>query len=158
MLVPAAILAELGRRGFEDTSRRLVKERETLARSVAVAVEMTVSNPAFQAPGLKEARAGLVLRTFRDDHTLAVELLDAQLDVYRGYTSAAAQAKWGTDELAGGEDPSEVVDALEDAATRAGADALNLRVHVPGVTPEMAREQIERLGDEVVAPLRARLA
>jgi alkanesulfonate monooxygenase SsuD/methylene tetrahydromethanopterin reductase-like flavin-dependent oxidoreductase (luciferase family) len=84
--------------------------------------------------------------------------LDAQLDVYRGYSSAAAQAKWGTDELAGGADPSEVVAALEDAAVRAGADALNLRVHVPGVTPEMAREQIERLGDEVVAPMRARLA
>ena len=84
--------------------------------------------------------------------------LDAQLDVYRGYTSAAAQAKWGTDELAGGDEPGEVVDALHDAALRAGADAVNLRVHVPGVTPEMAREQIERLGDEVVAPLRARLA
>ena len=50
MLVPAAILAELGRRGFEDTSRRLVKERETLARSVAVAVEMTVSDPDFPEP------------------------------------------------------------------------------------------------------------
>ena len=84
--------------------------------------------------------------------------LDAQLDVYRGYTSKAAQAKWGTDELAGGDDPSEVVDALTAAAERAGADALNLRVHVPGVTPKMAREQIELLGDEVAAPLRARLA
>ena len=44
--------------------------------------------------------------------------LDAQLDVYRSYTSAEAQAKWGTDELAGGDDPSEVVDAL---ARRRGA-------------------------------------
>ena len=84
--------------------------------------------------------------------------LDAQLDVYRGYTSAAAQDKWGTDELAGGDESNEVVDALHDSAVRAGADAVNLRVHVPGVTPEMAREQIERLGDEVVASLRARLA
>ncbi len=76
MLVPAAILAELGRRGFEDTSRRLVKERETLARSVAVAVEMTVSDPDFPDHALKEARAGLVLRAFREDRSLAVELLD----------------------------------------------------------------------------------
>ena len=82
LLVPAAILAELVRRGFEDTSRRLVKERETLARSVAVAVEMTVSDPAFQATGLKEARAGLVLRTFRGDRTLAVELLDSDGRVF----------------------------------------------------------------------------
>lgn len=77
MLLPIGLLAELGRRGFADTSRRLVAERETLARSVAVAVEITVSNPDFQGPGLKEARAGLVLRTFRDDRTLAVELLGA---------------------------------------------------------------------------------
>ena len=77
MLVPIAILAELVRRGFEDESRRLVRERETLARSVAVAVEMTVSAPGFTDPATRGARAGLVLRTFRDDHTLAVELLDA---------------------------------------------------------------------------------
>jgi signal transduction histidine kinase len=77
MLVPAAVLAALVARGFEDASRRLAREREILARAVAAAVEITVSDPAFQAPGLKEARAGLVLRTFRDDRTLAVELLDA---------------------------------------------------------------------------------
>ncbi len=77
MLIPAAILAELVRRGFEDASRRLVKERETLARSVAVAVEMTVAAPDFPGRDLQEARASLVLRTFRDDRTLAVELLDA---------------------------------------------------------------------------------
>jgi signal transduction histidine kinase len=76
MLVPTAILAELGRRTFEDTSRRLVKERETLARAVAVAVEMTVSDPDYPDRALKEARAGLVLRAFREDRSLAVELLD----------------------------------------------------------------------------------
>ena|GEM_PF-6485300 len=37
------------------------------------------------------------------------------------------------------------------------ADALNLRVHVPGETPTKAREQIARLGDEVLASLRAEL-
>jgi signal transduction histidine kinase len=77
MLVPAAVLAELVRRGFEDASRRLVKERETLARSVAVAVEMTVADPGFADPAMRAARAGLVFRTFRADRTLAVELLDA---------------------------------------------------------------------------------
>jgi alkanesulfonate monooxygenase SsuD/methylene tetrahydromethanopterin reductase-like flavin-dependent oxidoreductase (luciferase family) len=83
--------------------------------------------------------------------------LDAQLDVYRGYATAAAQAKWGVDELAGGDDPAGVVEALADAVTRAGADAVNLRIHVPGVSPEAARDQIRALGDGVVAPLRARL-
>jgi signal transduction histidine kinase len=77
MLVPLAILGELVRRGFEDASRRLVREREALARSVAVAVEMTVAGPGVTDPSMREARAGLVLRTFREDRTLAVELLGA---------------------------------------------------------------------------------
>jgi hypothetical protein len=50
-----------------------------------------------------------------------------------------------------------VVDGLLEAVRRAGADALNLRVQVPGVSPTDAREQIARLGDEVLASLRAGL-
>jgi alkanesulfonate monooxygenase SsuD/methylene tetrahydromethanopterin reductase-like flavin-dependent oxidoreductase (luciferase family) len=84
--------------------------------------------------------------------------LDAQLDVYRSYTPASAQEKWGRDEVVASSDPAEVVDGLVDVCARAGADALNIRVHVPGVTPEQAREQIAALGDEVAGPLRGRLA
>lgn len=76
MLVPIGLLAELGRRGFADASRRLVAEREILARAVAVAVEITVSDPDYPGRALKEARAGLVLRAFRENQSLAVELLD----------------------------------------------------------------------------------
>ena len=35
-----------------------------------------------------------------------------------------------------------------------GADALNLRVQLPGMSPEQVREQIERIGATVVASLR----
>jgi alkanesulfonate monooxygenase SsuD/methylene tetrahydromethanopterin reductase-like flavin-dependent oxidoreductase (luciferase family) len=83
--------------------------------------------------------------------------LDAQLDVYRSYTPTSAQAKWGHDEVVASSDPADVVDGLVDVCARAGADALNIRVHVPGVTPAEAREQIVALGDEVVGPVRARL-
>jgi hypothetical protein len=38
-------------------------------------------------------------------------------------------------------------------ATR--ADAVNVRVHVAGLTPAVAREQIEAVGREVVPRLRA---
>jgi alkanesulfonate monooxygenase SsuD/methylene tetrahydromethanopterin reductase-like flavin-dependent oxidoreductase (luciferase family) len=72
--------------------------------------------------------------------------LDAQLDVYRSYAPAASS------------EPAEVVDGLVDVCTRVGADALNVRVHVPGVTPAEAREQIAALGDEVVGALRTRLS
>jgi alkanesulfonate monooxygenase SsuD/methylene tetrahydromethanopterin reductase-like flavin-dependent oxidoreductase (luciferase family) len=84
--------------------------------------------------------------------------LDAQLDVYRSYTPASAQAKWGRDEVVASSDPHEVVDGLADTCARAGADALNIRVHVPGVTAAQARHQIAALGDEVVGALRVRLA
>jgi len=51
-----------------------------------------------------------------------------------------------------------VAEGLADALTRSGADALNLRVHVPGVSPAQVREQIVRLGTETLPRLRARLA
>jgi alkanesulfonate monooxygenase SsuD/methylene tetrahydromethanopterin reductase-like flavin-dependent oxidoreductase (luciferase family) len=84
--------------------------------------------------------------------------LDDQVDVYRSYSSAAAQEHWGRDELVDAPTPESVVDGLVDALRRAGADACNLRVHVPGVDPTAARAQIVRLGDEVLPLLRAALA
>jgi alkanesulfonate monooxygenase SsuD/methylene tetrahydromethanopterin reductase-like flavin-dependent oxidoreductase (luciferase family) len=83
--------------------------------------------------------------------------IDAQLDVYRTYSSRAAQATWGRDELVGGSDGATVAQGLADVAARAGLDALNLRLHVPGVEPATVREQIERLGTETVPRLRQAL-
>lgn len=80
--------------------------------------------------------------------------VERQLDRYASYAPGAASTHWGADEMAVGDDPAEVAAALDDALARAGADALNLRVHVPGVGVEAAREQIVRLGSEVVPRLR----
>jgi len=85
------------------------------------------------------------------------ERLDDQVDVYRSYSPASAQANWGGNELVDAPTADSVVAGLLEAVDRAGADALNLRVHVPGVSPSDAREQIARLGDEVLGPLRAGL-
>lgn len=81
--------------------------------------------------------------------------LDAQLEVYKGYAAASAQEHWGHDELLGSHDAAAVAEGLVDALVRSGADALNLRVHVPGVTPAQVREQVARLGAEVLPRLRA---
>jgi alkanesulfonate monooxygenase SsuD/methylene tetrahydromethanopterin reductase-like flavin-dependent oxidoreductase (luciferase family) len=83
--------------------------------------------------------------------------VERQVDVYRGYTPSSAQAKWGKDELVGAADARSVAEGLATAAAEAGADALNLRVHVPGVSPAEARDQITRLGDEVVGVVRQSL-
>jgi len=86
------------------------------------------------------------------------EQVEQQLDVYRSYAKEGAQQHWQGEQLASATDPAEVVETLADAATRADADALNVRVHVPGVSPEAARDQIVRIGDDVLGPLRKALA
>ena len=80
-------------------------------------------------------------------------LLDRQVDRYRSYASAGAQAHWHGEQLVAADDAGSLADELADVRTRAGADALNLRVHVPGVSPTAAHDQISALAD-VVARLR----
>ena len=81
--------------------------------------------------------------------------VDRQIDVYRGYAPASAPAHWGADEMVVAADAAEVARGLaRRAATRPAPTRLNLRVHVPGVSVAAAREQIVRLGDEVLPLLR----
>ena len=80
--------------------------------------------------------------------------IDRQLDVYRSYSSNAAMSHWEGDELASSTDPDEVARRLTAQLETARCDALNVRVHVPGVSPAAAREQIAALGTEVLPRLR----
>lgn len=85
--------------------------------------------------------------------------VEAQLDRYRSYASPAAQEHWGDhDQLVDAADGGAVADELAAVAAAVDADALNLRVHVPGVAPPEAREQIAGLGDAVVPALRDALS
>jgi hypothetical protein len=82
-----------------------------------------------------------------------VERVARQVEVYRSYSRPGAQAHWQGEQLVAG-DPRAVAAGLRDAMEIAGCDCVNLRVHVPGVAPELAREQIRRLGDDVVRQFR----
>jgi alkanesulfonate monooxygenase SsuD/methylene tetrahydromethanopterin reductase-like flavin-dependent oxidoreductase (luciferase family) len=84
--------------------------------------------------------------------------VERQLDVYKSYAPAAATAHWGENEMAAGDGADDVAAALVGAVRDAGADALNVRVHVPGVEPLAARDQIVRLGNEVVPIVKEGLA
>jgi alkanesulfonate monooxygenase SsuD/methylene tetrahydromethanopterin reductase-like flavin-dependent oxidoreductase (luciferase family) len=84
-----------------------------------------------------------------------IEAFDRQLDVYRSYTPAAAQQHWRDNGFLCRDDPAALVDDLRGALIGSGSTVLNLRVHVPGVSPAAAREQIARLGAEVLPLLRA---
>ena len=77
--------------------------------------------------------------------------LDRQVEVYKSYAATSAMASWGEDEVVAGDDAA---DRLVDALRETGADALNVRVTVPGVEPGQVREQIAALGDEVLPRVR----
>jgi alkanesulfonate monooxygenase SsuD/methylene tetrahydromethanopterin reductase-like flavin-dependent oxidoreductase (luciferase family) len=83
------------------------------------------------------------------------EQLARQVDVYRGYAPSSAQAHWSEDQVARGVDAAAVADAVAGAVEAAGADAVNLRVHVPGLRPDVVRAQIDAFA-AVVPLLRAR--
>ena len=82
------------------------------------------------------------------------ELFDRQVDVYRGYASGAAQAQWSGDQVIAEADGAATAATVAAQVAAGGADAVNIRVHVPGVSPGDAREQIRQLGATVLPPLR----
>ena len=67
------------------------------------------------------------------------------------------RAHSATDQTISGHDSDQVARRLHEVLTVSGANALNLRVHLPGMTPDEVREQILRLGQDVVPRLRTLL-
>jgi hypothetical protein len=81
------------------------------------------------------------------------DLIEAQRAVYESY--AAPATSFGADQTIATDDPDDMVARLAAVVTEVGADALNLRIQLPGMVPEQVREQIERIGTTVVGPLKA---
>jgi len=80
------------------------------------------------------------------------ELVTGQRAVYESY--AARAGAFGEDQTIASDDPTEVSERLAAAVEEVGADALNLRVQLPGMAHEEVREQIASLGTAVVARVR----
>ena len=80
------------------------------------------------------------------------ELVARQRAVTRA--SAGRRRALAEDQTVAATDPGEMAERLEDLRRASGADAINLRVHLPGVTPAAARDQIAALAGEVVPRLR----
>ncbi len=79
-------------------------------------------------------------------------LVEGQRAVYESYASGSSS--FGEDETIVCERPDEMAERLAAAASEVGADALNLRVQLPGMSPEQVRGQIEHIGSSVVGPLK----
>jgi alkanesulfonate monooxygenase SsuD/methylene tetrahydromethanopterin reductase-like flavin-dependent oxidoreductase (luciferase family) len=82
----------------------------------------------------------------------------AQRAVYDSFSRAEVQQHFTGDQTIHSDDPADIAEQLAAAVEHVQADALNLRVHLPGVDAEQARHQITRLGTEVLPILRTRLA
>jgi len=82
-------------------------------------------------------------------------LVEDQRAVYESY--AAGAGSFGADQTIASDEPGEVVERLAATMSEVGADALNLRVQLPGMAPGQVREQIEQIGSAVAAPLRKAL-
>ena len=83
-------------------------------------------------------------------------LIDAQRAVYESYASPARS--FGDDQTIATDDADDMVARLAAVVREVGADALNLRIQLPGMTATQVREQIEHIGAAVVLPLRALLS
>jgi alkanesulfonate monooxygenase SsuD/methylene tetrahydromethanopterin reductase-like flavin-dependent oxidoreductase (luciferase family) len=80
-------------------------------------------------------------------------LVAQQRAVYESYSPTDA---FGDDQTIASDEPAELADRILEVVGEVGADALNLRVQLPGMSPEEVRDQIVRIGEMVVGPLKAR--
>jgi alkanesulfonate monooxygenase SsuD/methylene tetrahydromethanopterin reductase-like flavin-dependent oxidoreductase (luciferase family) len=84
------------------------------------------------------------------------ELVARQRAVYQSY--AKRSRAFGQDETIATTDPGEMAERIFASCTEAGADAINLRVHLPGISAADARQQIAKLAESVLPGLRGLLA
>ncbi len=84
---------------------------------------------------------------------VASGLVARQRAVYESY--AERPNGFGDDQTVASDEPAELAAQLAAIAEEVGADALNLRVQLPGMTPETVRDQITTIGTAVVGLLRA---
>ena len=80
-------------------------------------------------------------------------LVEDQRAVYESYAARLVRRRSDV----ASDEPGEVAERLAATMREVGADALNLRVQLPGMAPEQVREQIEQIGSTVVAPLKEAL-
>jgi alkanesulfonate monooxygenase SsuD/methylene tetrahydromethanopterin reductase-like flavin-dependent oxidoreductase (luciferase family) len=82
------------------------------------------------------------------------ELIDRQLGEYR-HASGGTVSTATEEGLIHGDDPADIASRVVQRLRATRADALNVRVHVAGLAPAVAREQIVAFGRDVLPRLRA---
>jgi alkanesulfonate monooxygenase SsuD/methylene tetrahydromethanopterin reductase-like flavin-dependent oxidoreductase (luciferase family) len=81
-----------------------------------------------------------------------LERQEKQQNVYRSYADQSVTQHWTANQVITGT-ADDIADGLAQAALDVGADAINLRLHVPGVQPQEIMNQINAL-EPMIAKLR----
>jgi hypothetical protein len=81
------------------------------------------------------------------------EAIAAKVGEYRA-SSAGTGRSFAGDELITSSDPAEIAERVVAAVLDSRKTCVNIRVHVPGVAPAQAREQIVAVGEQVVPLVR----
>ena len=125
-----------------------------LLEGMSAVEQLAAACTAFDEAGGTESKV-LIRRVWIGEPL--TELIARQRQVYASVGSATTERRpFADDQTVISTDPAEIVARLADTMTRTGADALNVRVHLPGIPPGAIRDQIVRLANEVVPGLRAR--
>lgn len=80
--------------------------------------------------------------------------IGAKFAEYQRNAGDPARLAGAAGEIIAGRDPGEIAERLGQAMAESGRSCLHLRVHVPGISPEAARDQIRAVGQSVLPRLR----
>jgi hypothetical protein len=82
-------------------------------------------------------------------------IIESQRRFYQSFRADGGELP--EDQTIAVDDPIEMADRLAHVVTAAGSDCINIRVHLPGIPAADIRDQIVRLGEEMVPRLRAQI-
>jgi alkanesulfonate monooxygenase SsuD/methylene tetrahydromethanopterin reductase-like flavin-dependent oxidoreductase (luciferase family) len=120
-----------------------------LMEGMSSADRLTTLTEAFEQAGGNGSKV-LIRRVWLGD--VETDLVHRQRAVYNSFSGETIT--FGDDQTIASTEPAEVVARLCGLVKATKTDALNLRVHLPGMSPVAIREQIEALGTEVVGQLK----
>jgi alkanesulfonate monooxygenase SsuD/methylene tetrahydromethanopterin reductase-like flavin-dependent oxidoreductase (luciferase family) len=147
-VLSAAVSPAAGRRAASVGAGILLESMSTLERQRAVV-------DAFRGAGGVEPCV-VIRRVWLGTPPAAA--IRAQRAVYESYSPATAQQHWAEQNVLVDDDPDALVARVVDSVRAVDGDAVNLRVHLPDVSPAQIRDQITQLGVAVVPAVRGAIS
>jgi alkanesulfonate monooxygenase SsuD/methylene tetrahydromethanopterin reductase-like flavin-dependent oxidoreductase (luciferase family) len=147
-VVSAAVSPAAGRRAATVGAGILLESMSTFERQRAVVDE-------FRAAG-GTAPCIVIRRVWLGPPPEVA--IRAQRAVYESYSPATAQQHWAEQNVLVDDDADALAARVVDSVSAVDGDAVNLRVHLPDVSPDDIRDQIAALGATVVPAVRGAIS